>query len=192
MGGMNNRLRIFAYNLCAIRDGEKCFVCNKQGNKSTLIVHHLDNNHRNNPRDGSNWKLACRHDNYILNPRNSKKVKPYIDINTSNDRDLCSPEMKKNMISEPLFRHWLYKMVIKNKGIPKDEAVNAGAEIAGCSPVTIKQRYLPKLLSAEGIYTLDDTSPSNVLIIFKPKHLIGVMPTDNGILDLIAKEDDDQ
>ena len=47
------------------------WVCGKCGrdfsgkNLRELTVHHKDNNHRNNPPDGSNWELLCLycHDN---------------------------------------------------------------------------------------------------------------------------------
>lgn len=41
-------------------------VCGRCGREfgelglSELTVHHVDNNHHNNPADGSNWELLCR------------------------------------------------------------------------------------------------------------------------------------
>jgi len=191
MGGMNSRLRISAYELCKDRDGEKCNICNEPGTPLTLIVDHLDNNDKNNPKDGSNWQLLCRRHNYIKNPRRKKSIRIHTSLMRSDTRDQSTAEMQKNAQAEPMFRHWIVEQIrhSKDKRIRKDEAINGGAEYASCSPETIRKRYLPKMLSSVGmLFIYDDASVGETFITLKPKHWVGVMPEDNGFLDLIGKE----
>jgi hypothetical protein len=71
---------IMAYQLCKYRDGEKCKICGGHigdhmptkltskwklptKNIERLEIDHVDGNPRNNPPDGSNWRLLCKADN---------------------------------------------------------------------------------------------------------------------------------
>jgi hypothetical protein len=195
MGGMNLRQRTFAYNFCVKRNGEKCNVTGCIRTK--LIVDHIDNNDKNNPKDGSNWQLLCRHHNYIKNPRRCWAMKYFTArMQKVESSEPGSPELRKSELAFPLYCEWLRRKVNENTAIPMDQAINSGAMfVTKCgiqlSPATIRSRYLPMLISSDGDFDADDTSPTNVLIRFKPKHLIGIIPTDNGINDLISKEDGD-
>lgn len=58
----------------------KCDIC---GSTENLIVHHIDGNRRNNPANGSNWRILCRRCHQVLHDctknlpekRESKKEK---------------------------------------------------------------------------------------------------------------------
>lgn len=72
---MSTQMCLVAYELCSIRDGEKCANCGwTYGMKATQIqrkhhiddklqrleLNHIDGNPWNNYPDGSNWNLLCR------------------------------------------------------------------------------------------------------------------------------------
>ena len=68
--------------------------------------------------------------------------------------DFRSPEapttMQANFLYELDFRKWLLSHVLEHGFIPKADAIAAGAEIVGCSPLTT-QRYIAKLTSSVGV-----------------------------------------
>ncbi|MCP4647750.1 MAG: hypothetical protein GY852_08490, partial [bacterium] len=76
-----------------------------------------------------------------------------------------SPEMFANACFEEEYREWLLAQVKEYRQYPKLEAVNAGAEQVGCSPLT-SARYLSKLLSESGPLELVK-SPYGLSVTFK-------------------------
>ena len=85
--------------------------------------------------------------------KNPRCCRPKIPLDA---RELAQPritsaEFLKNTKAEPLFCHWLDNTLRKEDRILYEEAINAGAMIAGCSPVTAK-RYLDKQTSMAGPY----------------------------------------
>ncbi len=57
------------------------------------------------------------------------------------------PNNKKSKESE--FREWLVKTIKQNGFYPYKEAINSGAELFDCSPLTTK-KYVDKLISNNG------------------------------------------
>ena len=146
MARLNSRERKKSYERLKARDGERCNICKRFGSHNTLVVDHRDNNPDNN--DLLNLQLLCRSHNYLKNPRGSK-AKIVLDSRDLAQPKITSAEFLKNTKSEPLFCHWIDKTLRKEHRILYDDAINSGAQMAGCSPVTAK-RYLDKLTSSVG------------------------------------------
>lgn len=152
--GMNSRLRKFAYGLCVKRDGEKCKICGHRGHTLSLVVDHVDDDDRHNPRDGSNWQLLCRRHNnpHLKTPAQTERL-----MRTQGPIDApdnMSAEMRKNIQAERIFQHWVYAYVRKNGAKPFEMLVNMGAFKAKCSPVT-SRRYLKKFSVPTGVVDAD-------------------------------------
>jgi len=65
-----------------------CGRCSREfvySNLRELTVHHIDHDHNNNPKDGSNWELLCiychdhEHSKYLEHDRYGSEVKPQDD-----------------------------------------------------------------------------------------------------------------
>lgn len=130
-----------------VRDGLRCKMCGQFGtlnpkSRRRLIVDHIDNNPTNNSI--SNLQLLCRKHNYLKNPRLAERRETTITTTVPQ-----TDEMEKSKICEPQFRTWIMERMRKEQHVTKDDAVNAGAEFAACSPVTVV-RYLSKLTSSVG------------------------------------------
>jgi hypothetical protein len=81
------------------------------------------------------------------------------------DYTLGSPEMKANSFFENSFRKWILAEINSNQAIVKKDAINAGAELVGCSTMTIG-RYLDKLLSIVGpLQEINDLMGSKILVL---------------------------
>lgn len=174
---MNSRTRKRLYPLLVKRDGERCAICRGHGTTLTLVIDHVDNDNSNN--DPANVQLVCRKCNLEKNPRGGLNQSPiYVDTNAYESRKRPSPELQRNMDCEPAFRRWLYRKV-KTKGrIEFHDAVNAGAEKAGCSQATIV-RYIQKVTSSEGIYqVVPDLEGEGKFIEFSNDYLHGAYPQD--------------
>ena len=78
----------------------------------------------------------------------------------------ASPEMKANSYFENQYREWVLTTVREHGLITKVEAVNSGAEVVGCSPLTAG-RYLVKLTSAVGSLKESKDATGTVVISFK-------------------------
>jgi hypothetical protein len=155
--GMNSRLRKYAYTLVAKRDGEKCRICGRKGNSNTLVVDHIDDNDKNNPRDGSNWQLLCRRHN-IAHLKHAAVVQKVVRSTPALDApEGLSAEMRKNRTSEPAFRHFAYAFVRKHGATPFETLVERGAFRGKCSTVTTR-RYL-KAFSVPAGQPMDEDDP---------------------------------
>ena len=135
-----------AIALCISRDGRRCNICKRFLSEDQCILDHNDNNPENNPKDGSNWQILCKRDNYKKNPRGKNKKEESSII----ERPRASTiEMVTNLRAEPAFRHWLFEYLRKHNKIEEETAINMGAEVAHCSPITTR-RYLVKCCSDAG------------------------------------------
>ena len=65
------------------------------------------------------------------------------------DSESGSPEMHANGLYEDLFRKWIVDYVQSHAWIARKDALNAGAELTGGSPMSMR-RYLDKLTSIAG------------------------------------------
>lgn len=122
----------------------RCHDCGSFGSKSSLVVHHIDNNAGNN--ELSNLLPLCRRCNYMWDPQGSgSREKPQV----AGDDDARSAELRKNQTAEPKFRMWVLAFIRKKGPQVKEIVIDAGAEAAGISPITAA-RYLKKLCSLMG------------------------------------------
>ena len=170
---MGNRwqsnVKSWVYRYLVLRDGEHCLICNRKPKKRKLLdIDHIDNNPDNT--DPDNLCLLCHSCNCkmrSLTPREHLKlIRSYSDknvcvrvresgigktteIKNTIDFKAASPEMFANACYENQYREWVLQQVREHTEYPKIEAINAGAEEVGCSPVTAG-RYLSKLLSMSG------------------------------------------
>lgn len=62
-----------------------------------------------------------------------------------------SPEMQVNSIAERSFRSWCLGKMREHNRMKRDDAIYGGAEVVGISPDTVRNRYLRKLTSPEGV-----------------------------------------
>jgi hypothetical protein len=152
------------YEFLAHRDGEYCFIGGESGNDQTLVIDHADNDNSNN--DPSNLNLICRSMNAAKNPRGrSRKKMSSVCVNVREEllrAEFALPssaEFKKNLQSEPDFRHWLFLEIWRKGRLPLDEVIDCGAAVARCSQESIK-RYLRKECSRVRLYEIvNDETP---------------------------------
>ena len=94
----------------------------------------------------------------------SKQVKGFADYQRG------SEEMKVNSLCERIFTDWLLNYIRKYHFILKQEAINSGAYVAGCTVATI-HRYLAPLTSMLGPLreTRDETGTAIISFREQPK-----------------------
>jgi len=178
----NSREREWVYRYLIERDGEKCSVCNKEPRKDQVLeIDHIDGN-KSNGQTG-NLRLLCKSCNVALGnkarktmeqPSEEKEryrkegrpetriVRQIIDFRSDN-----SPtSMQANLLYEQDFRTWLLGYISANHCIGQQDAVNAGAEVVGCSPQTAA-RYINKLTSIAGPLKKHKDKLKNIILIFK-------------------------
>lgn len=140
------KIRNKIYPGLVVIQGEYCKHCGKLPNETPenkLYVAFKDNSKSN--EDIDNLFLTCAKCN---------EFRFMLDIpNIEIDNRTATPEMKKNIRMEPLFRNWLRGMIEIHHKIPLSDAINSGAEHVDGSPETIK-RYLKKLTSNSGNYRI--------------------------------------
>jgi len=174
--------RIWAYRYLVVRDGEKCSCCRHTATtQNPLDIDHIDGNPKNN--DPSNLRLLCRR----CNVKEANRL-------AAGDRSVCvcvcdkvqsegqpntriaktefnyqdgSPEMRANQFYETSFRTWVLEQC--KTGILKNEAINEGAELFGCSPSTTK-RYLAKLTSRSGPIVEGRDALGHITLTLKPEY----------------------
>lgn len=128
------------------RDGYICKGCQRPLNQlnTKVNIDHIDNNPYNNPDDGSNYQLLCH-------PCNIRKGMNKIQ-DSLEDRPY-TPEMKKNLKSEPKWVNWMINEMIQNHSVCYGEAIANGADLVNVSTETTK-RYLKKRLGKDGLFEL--------------------------------------
>ena len=162
-------VRLWVYRYLVERDGEQCARCyadfsaakNGSAAKNSLEIDHIDGNDWNN--EPENLRLLCKNCNITLRnksrsvdsatcerERKEGKASTRVTRQAVNYADPEAPAtMQANFLYEMDFRKWLLG-VIQEKGFtPKADAINAGAEVVGCSPLTAS-RYIAKLTSSVG------------------------------------------
>jgi len=127
---------------------------------SVAILHHVDNDSKNNPADGSNWMLICRSCNNTLHPRGQSKrgcrVRHKIHYvregggereggreraYEETDGIKMSGEMKKSIICVPKFEKFLELLMRKFTVMVVEDFVNATSKELNISQNTVR-RYL--------------------------------------------------
>lgn len=76
--------------------------------------------------------------------------------------------MQANAAYEPKYRGWVLKQVSQRRLMGWKEAVEAGAEVVGCS-LQASERYLRKLTSSEGPLQILTDNFGNKQIAFKER-----------------------
>ena len=160
----------WAYRFLCLRDGERCIICRVRPKPGTkLEIDHIDGNISNNDQD--NLCLLCKKHNcemrgkkpvehkriihsYRLQNEREKESNSAIPA-TQFTREIVdyhsgSAEMQANTLFEPKFRGWIIDKVIAEGEVLKDDALNSGAEVVGCS-VQAAKGYLKKMTSSSGI-----------------------------------------
>lgn len=171
--------------LCA-RDGEKCQICKKVPPFVYLEIDHKDGNKSNNPVDGSNYQLLCRSDNRKKDPRGKGRGKVLIQYGVSMIQREMTPEMQRNEKCEGKWRHWLYNTMKRRGRMTIREITFEGAEEVGCSPETIRLRYLPKVTSnadSAMYHRFYDEAAECDIVTFKDASAVGINPEDYFIDD---------
>lgn len=161
-----NKQREWVYLFLSVRDGDHCLICNvKPSPRRKLEIDHADGNPGNS--QPQNLHLLCRKCNQAMRLKTSKEhsriianhyaknvcesVRENIDASKRIlEYESGSSEMKANSFYEGKFRDWIIDQMERLGSIPRREAINSGAELVGCSPITIT-RYLDKLTSFQGI-----------------------------------------
>lgn len=143
------------------RDGKRCWYCkpdpSRKWRMDELVLHHVDNNPENNPRDGSNWKLACYSHNHRLNTRGPSKYHPargmkVEDLRTSQPQTI---EMKRNLKARPLFEEYLRMCIDEDGEVDVDDIIGFVCREANVVQSTV-QRYIDIMVMGKNApYYLD-------------------------------------
>ena len=163
MGGLNKRQRDKYYKIQADLFGEYCRNCKVSGTKDTLVLHHINNNNKDNRKE--NHQLLCRRCNYLANPR--KKPVDFVCVSVCEESAEQS-ELKENRRMEPLFRQWVLEKMMKKNPRRLEYFINAGAEHTGASTETTK-RYMRKMTSEEGNYVITRDAMKYQYLHFRKK-----------------------
>lgn len=165
------KTRTWAYRFLVLRDGELCARCFE----IPTTLNALDIDHINGipwDDDPDNLRLLCRRCNVTLenqarvtrnhkeppsDQRESEKVERERREGQSATRIVREEvnyrqgevSMQANALFEVSFRSWLIPLIREGGHYLKTDAVAAGAEQVGCSPLTTS-RYLAKLTSSSG------------------------------------------
>lgn len=179
--GLNTR--VWAYRYLCLRDGEHCTRCSTIPTaQNTLDIDHIDGDSWNS--DPENLRLLCRGCNVALaNIARKDQVELVRFSSARKERERGKPstklvrevvdykrgssEMQANLLFELQFRRWALERVKDQGGLLKKEAINAGAEIVGCSPTTTA-KYLDKLTSAAGPLQEGRDLLGDTILVFKP------------------------
>ena len=166
----------WAYRYLTLRDGEQCIICRAKPPNTSLEIDHIDGDTTNNNHD--NLCLLCKKHNCEMRSKKPSEHKSIIHrYSLQNERErengLAMPatqfvkevldyqggsvEMQANTMFETDYREWVMNQVMTMHEYLKEDAISAGAELVGCSPLTTR-RYLKKLTSSSGpLYETKDT-----------------------------------
>lgn len=153
MSNLSKRERDWFYPQLIARDGEFCQLCHKTKSEVSLLEIHETKYER--PLKLENMRILCHGCNHLLSLRKER-------IESVN----ATPEHKKNMEKEPLFRNWILGLLQEhNFHYELDEIIDSGAYTIGVSVETIK-RYLRPLCSSDGPFTKPIAWADGTLHIF--------------------------
>lgn len=177
------------YDYIAARDGDYCLI-GRIGHKKChgeLQIDHADSNPRNWNYD--NLHLLCQKHNLEMRNRTSDEHLRLIRAYSAKNVRECvrergiesthilkaivnysqgSIEMQANSICERIFIDWILTEIKRLGQLLKKEAINSGAAVAGCSPVTAS-RYLDKLTCLVGPLQESRDQTGTVVISFRKR-----------------------
>jgi len=161
------------------RDGPGCYLCRAEPTAEPLEIDHIDPDGPNLP---ANWRLLCKAcnlarrrkpgDRGILREGESAGQALLALTDTKSPTGKAkngiayaegSTEMRASGWFEPRYRHW----VCSNAPMPKEEAINGGAEESGCA-VQTAARYLGKLTSSRGPLRIINDEHGTPYVTWKP------------------------
>ena len=154
MTNLNSRQRKMVYTKLLVKQGDEfCVLCTRNpkqlaedGLSNKLCIDHIDNNNNNNRIE--NLQFLCH-------SCNTKKNHPTVALPQSRQ---MTPEMAFGKSYERRFRKWVMGLMLdpdKPNLFTWKHLQNSGAEMIGCSPMTIN-RYLTKMTSGQGLYHCTD------------------------------------
>jgi hypothetical protein len=170
------------YNFIVKIDGEYCLACFiekrvKRGPPTIkLQIDHADGNSSNWSPD--NLHFLCQMHNLKMRNLTSIEHKKLIDQYSAKNESMRereifnapttiakelvdytsgSSEMQANSIFETKWLDFMHGWIRTNGSIPKEEAINSGALIAGCNPITTA-RYLSKYTSSLSCFKISRDS----------------------------------
>jgi len=186
MGRLTGEKYWDAYEIVALRDGERCRKCHKTPEETRIILEHIDaTSHNNYPE---NLTLLCDSCNNLLRGKSAKyKAKVFAEADIIPYSALCvcvnkeksyrtltgtkrqeislgniqsSGELIINSIAERRFRLWLLERLFIYSELSYQECLDAGAEYCGINQETVK-KYIAKMTS-RWYGTLDIVNMSGV------------------------------
>jgi hypothetical protein len=192
---MPNRFQIaqhkLAYGFIARTDGEYCLACFvekdiKRGPPAIkLQIDHADCNESNWSPD--NLHFLCQQHNLKMKKLTSFEHKKLIEkysaknecvrereifqVPTKIAKEIVdyasgSPEMQANSLFEQKWLDFMHGWIRSNGSIPKEEAINSGALIAGCNPITTA-RYLSKYTSSMSCFKITRDSTGAKIVTYR-------------------------
>ena len=180
-----------AYGFIAERDGEYCIACFvEKGIKRgppviKLQIDHADNNPRN--WSPTNLHLLCQTHNLkkrtlttaehkrlmekLSAENESMRARENLNTPTTMAKEMVdyksgSPEMQANSIFEQNWLDFMHDWIKSNGSIPKEEAINGGALVAGCNPSTTA-RYLAKYTSSLSCFKISRDSTGVKIVSYR-------------------------
>jgi hypothetical protein len=179
------------YNFIVKIDGEYCLACfiEKSIKRSPptikLQIDHADGNPSNwNP---DNLHFLCQTHNLKMRKLTSAEHKKLIETySAKNERERArenfnaptilakeiidytsgSPEMQANSLFEQKWLDFMHGWIRTNGSIPKEEAINGGALMAGCNPTTTN-RYLSKYTSSLSCFKETRDSSGAKIVVYR-------------------------
>lgn len=147
------------------RDGCICKICGSETLAEELVVEHIDNNPLN--RNDSNLQLAHQKCNIKKNPPYKAKIdidNVCVRVRLEDNPKPQSAEMARNLKSEPLCINWIDNEMRSKLRMELEDVINSGAQFAGVSVDTVRNRYLKKLTSRLGPYSIVDEMGVKMLV----------------------------
>lgn len=154
---MTDKQRRDAFDFAAKRDGKRCRYCPPDVKRKNLVLHHIDNDPDNNPKDGSNWAIACKPHNHILNPRGLSRFNPKRNLRIEDLRRTRpqTEEMRRNIKAKTLFLEYFHVCIDQFGKVDIDDICGFVSREGGvvCSTV---ERYCDDIVRGKSPYYIDD------------------------------------
>jgi len=183
--------RYWIYMYLVERDGPNCLLCGVSHREKELVIDHADGNPENWAAE--NLRLLCKSCNEkerwrqireamqrahgviaATSPVRESERARLARVDGERGSNLVaqqdgSVELRLNREKEPWYRGWLMGRLLVEGSVSVDEALHAGAEKVGVSPLTAR-RYLKKLTSVEGPLIVVDCGPAGSQVRVKPEY----------------------
>ena len=194
---IQGKTRVWLYRFIAARDGELCGNCgavpeipltnfppaatNTPKTVKHLELDHIDDDLNNNEPD--NFGFLCKTCN--VSKENRRRAAGELSPSAERERAEGKPatqlvrqlvnysagsaEMQANSYFEVDFRVWVLQFIKATGFIGKQDAIDSGAEMVGCSPTTTT-KYMKKLTSRFGPLAETKDKTGAVILELKPQY----------------------